>query len=168
MSILKIITLISFLPIFLTSCFNSSWTEEQRKAFETKCAQTDSFNNVVFLFRGFDNSEFDSIWVKEYKDMIFLDSFSVFVWPSQNPNNKERNERSASIKRAMNIKYKYHFLIPGQKPYELANMKMVMWAQYTMASEGWGCVMGDYTIDGVRFEHKANPTFIKRDTIEKK
>jgi hypothetical protein len=37
-----------------------------------------------------------------------------------------------------------------------------------MASEGWGCVMGDYTIDGVRFEHKANPTFIKRDTIEKK
>lgn len=164
MRILKIITVVSLLTFSLTSCFNTSWTEEQSKEFETKCSQTDTFNNVVFQFRGFDNSEFDSIWVKEYKDSTLVDSFRVFVWPSQNPYDKERKERSATIERTMNIKNKYHFLLPGQKPYELANMKMIMWAQYTMTSEGWGCVMGDYTIDGVRFEHNANPTFIKRDT----
>lgn len=90
MRILRAIILISLLSVFLTSCFNSSWTEEQRKEFETKCAQTDTFNNVVFQFRGFDNSEFDSIWVKEYKDTTFLDSFRVFVWPSQIPYDKER------------------------------------------------------------------------------
>ncbi len=152
----------------MTVCFNSSWTEKQRKEFETKCSQTDTFNNVVFQLRGFDNNEFDSIWVKEYNDTALLDSFKVFVRPAQSPSDKERKERSVTIDRAMNIKYKYLFMLPRQKPYELANMKMIMWAQYTMTSEDWGCVMGDYTIDRVRFEHNANPTFIKRGTSDTK
>ncbi len=160
--------LVTFLLVSITSCFNSSWTVEQRKEFETKCSQTDTFNNVVFQLRGFDNNEFDSIWVEEYNDTVLLDSFKVFVMPAQNPSDKKRKERSATIERTMNIKYKYLFMLPGQKPYELANMKMIMWPQYTMTSEGWGCEMGDYTIDGVRFEDNANPTFIKRDTSDTK
>lgn len=150
----------------MTGCFNSTWTKEQRKEFENNCSQTDTFNNVVFQFRGFDNNEFDSIWVKEYNDTILLDSFRVFVCPAQS--HKERKERFATIERTMNINYKYHFIMPGQKPYELANMKMIMWVQYTMTSEGWGCIMGDYTIDGVRFEQNASPTFIKRDLSDTK
>ncbi len=30
-----------------------------------------------------------------------------------------------------------------------------------MFSEGYGCEMGDYKIDGIRFELNANPDFVK-------
>ena len=160
----KFTLIIAIISITLISCFNRHWSAEQRKEFDTKCSQTDTFNNIVFQFRGFDNNEFDTIVVKDYKDTVLVDSFKVFVGPAQYPYEKERKERYATIDRTMNVKHKYHFIIPGQRPYELANMKMIMWAQYTMTSEGWGCVMGTYTIDGLRFEHDANPTFIKRDS----
>ncbi|WMJ72962.1 hypothetical protein RCC89_07285 [Cytophagaceae bacterium ABcell3] len=148
--------------VFITSA--CSWTNKQRRAFKEECAQKEKFNDVVFLFMGFDNSEFDTIWVKEYSDTSLLDTFSVFVSPSQSHYGKERKVRSASIERPMNVNYTYHFMLPGQEPYELSNMKMVMWSQFSMMSEGWGCVMGEYTIDGEKFEQSANPTFIKRET----
>jgi len=166
---MKLAANLLFLAVFvsLTGCFNTRWTDEQIKSFETKCSQTDTFSNVIFLFNGFDNNEFDSVMVKEYRDTKLLDSFKVFVSPSDNPTDKERKERSATINRKMNIKNKYLFIIPGQKPYELANMKMIMWAQFTMNAENWACVMGEYTLDGQKFEHSANPAFIKRDSIKK-
>lgn len=162
MAIIKNIVFILITLFSLTSCFNTSWTPEQRKEFETKCNQTDTVHNLVCLFYGFHNNEFDSILIREYQDTTLLDSFKVFVWPAQSPSDIKRKERSATIRQGLNIKNNYHFIIPGQKPYVLANMKMIMWAQYTMAGEGWGCEMGDYTIDGVRFEHNSNPTFEKR------
>ena len=39
---------------------------------------------------------------------------------------------------------------------------MIMWSQYTQTSEGWGCKMGNYTIDNEKFEHSGNIKFIKR------
>lgn len=152
------------MTVILTGCFNN-WTAEDRKKFEAECLLTETFNNVVFLFRGFDNNEFDSITVKEYKDSVLLDSFKVFVRPAQSPTDKEIKERRVTIDRPMNVKYRYHFIVPGQRPYELVDMKMVMWAQYTMTSEGWGCEMADYTIDGEKFEDRPNPTFLKRDAV---
>jgi len=167
--VIKFTATLSFvsLLIILTCCGNSQWSDEKRKKFETECSQTQTFNNVIFQFRGFDNNEFDSIMVKEYNGSTISDSFKIFVSPAQSPSEKERKERSATISREMNIKYNYQFIIPGQEPYVLANMKMIMWAQYTMNSEGWGCVMGNYTIDGIKFEHDANPTFTKRVNIKK-
>jgi len=161
--LLSVILYVLALCTLFTGCSNKRWSEKQRKEFESKCSQTETFSNVSIQFKGFDNNEFDSIMVKEYNNTDVLDSFKVFVFPAQSPDEKERKERSATINRTMNIKYKYHFIIPGQKPYELANMKMIMWAQFTMNSEGWGCVMGNFTIDGVKYEHDANPTFVKRE-----
>lgn len=92
----------------------------------------------------------------------------MFVEPTKNQRETSQIERSATIERKMNIKYTYQFIIPGQKPYTLSNMKMIMWAQFTMTSEGYGCVLGDYNIDGKRFTHQRNPTFIKRDTLDPK
>ncbi|AWH86681.1 hypothetical protein HYN59_16910 [Flavobacterium album] len=114
------------------------------------------------MFKGFDNSEFDSIVVQEYNNAVLLDSFKMHVRPAENPLDVENKMRSGSTDRFFNVNYQYHFLIPGQKPFILANMKMVMWSQFTMFSEGYGCVMGDYTIDGIHFEHDGNPTFKKR------
>lgn len=166
MRIIPIILPTPLLILLLTSCFNNRWTEEERKAFATKCSCTDTIRNEIFAFRGFENNELDTIQVLEFKDSILLDSFHVIVEPARNAYDLERKERSATIDHLLNIKYKYHFILSDEKPYVLENMKMVMWPQYTQKSEGWGCRMGDYTIDGVRFEHNANPTFIKRDTIQ--
>lgn len=145
------------------SCFNTRWSDEQRKEFETTCTQTESFHAIV-KFKGFDNNEFDSIWVKQFKDSICLDSFRVFVPPAKSTYDRGRKERSVQIERPLQVQCTYHFVIPGHKPYELADMKMIMWAQYTQFSEGWGCVMGDYTLDGMHYTHDASPTLIKRDS----
>lgn len=37
-----------------------------------------------------------------------------------------------------------------------------MQAQYTMTSEGYGCEMRKFKIDGISFENVGNPTFEKR------
>jgi hypothetical protein len=41
-------------------------------------------------------------------------------------------------------------------------MKMITWSQWTMSSEGYGCVMGDFSIDGIKHKHEGNPVFVKR------
>ena len=164
--IVKIVVAISILIISNTSCSRKEWTDEQRKEFDKNCSQTDTFANVIFDFRGFDNNEFDSVLVKEYNDTILVDEFKIFVRQAQSQYDIEQKNRSFLIARTMHTKHTYHFIVPGQEPFVLANMKMVMWAQYTESSEGWGCEMGNYTIDGVRFEYNANPMFIKRDSIQ--
>lgn len=119
------------------------------------------FGSLIVLLKGFDNSEFSSITVNEYKDTTLIGSFVIEADPAISAYDVENKNRMATISRTMNIRNNYHFIIPGQKPYKLENMKMVMWAQFSMLSEGWGCVMGEYTLDGVRYEHSANPVLRK-------
>lgn len=151
------LSILSITLLLLTSCFHNRWSEKERKDFEIKCAQTDTFKNLMVQFYGFENKEFDSIQIKKFNHNVLIDSFVLFVRPATGG-----GMRSLVIERTLNINNKYQFIISGQKPYELANMKMIMWAEYTMTSEGYGCVMGEYSIDSVRFEHDAKPTFIKR------
>jgi len=163
---LKYIFSLALVAVLMMSCFNH-WTAQQRVEFELQCTQTDTFHHLSLQFVGFDDNEFDSIRVEEYRDTVFIDSFNIFVSQANRPFEKESRVRSATIDRTMNVHHNYIFSIPSQEPYVLANMKMVMWAQYTMFSEGWGCLMGDYTLDGVRFEQHPIPTFIKRAHIWK-
>ncbi|WP_294821040.1 hypothetical protein, partial [uncultured Flavobacterium sp.] len=120
------------------------------------------FSGEVFIFRGFEDKAFDSVTVVEYKGNLPIDTFKMYVWPANRDYRGNDKVRSGTADRQMNVDYAYHFLVPGQAPYVLSDMKMVMWSQYTMFSEGYGCVMGDYTIDGMRFEHNGNPEFVKR------
>ena len=144
-----------------TGCF-SRWSDEERRAFETECSTTRTFENQLFFFIGFENNEFDSIWIKEYQKEIVLDSFQVFVPPATSSFDKELKKRSVIIERKMNTNFSYKFLIPGYKDFEFSKMKMIMWQQNTMTSEGWGCCMGEYAIDGVLHKHDRNPTFEKK------
>jgi hypothetical protein len=144
------------------SCGHTQWTPEERNAFQTKCSKTETIHSLRVSFRGYEDNAFDAVVVKEYKDSKLLGSFKVPVPPAQSQWDREHRSRSATIDRTINISHSYEFIVPGQRPFRLADMKMIMWAQYTMNSEGWGCVMGDYTIDGKRFEHDASPTFDKR------
>jgi len=59
------------------------------------------------------------------------------------------------------IKDSFQFVVKRYKPFVLSDMKMIMWAQYSMYSEGYGCVMGDYKINGVQFKHNSSPDFVK-------
>ncbi len=156
----KILGFAAVILLVTTAC-NHKWTEQERKDFETKCAKTDSVRDLVVNFKGFVNSDFDSVAVYELNGTALADSFKLYVSLSDEVGGAYR---SAHIERPLCLKHRYQFVIPGQKPYELSDMKMIMWAQYTMSAEGWGCVMGDYIIDGKHFEHDANPTFQKRDT----
>ena len=169
---LLFILAISIVTLFFlqTSCSNSNyehWTEERIKNFQKICSETDTFNNIVILFRGFDNSEFDSVLMKEYNDTLLVDSFRIFVWPAESPYDKREKKRWTAIERTMNINNRYEFIVSGQKPYELKNMKMVIWSQDTENSNGYGCEMGDFTLDGVEFKQVGNPTILKRDTTTK-
>ncbi len=136
------------------------WTDRQKDAFKTLCSQTETFNKLCICFIGFNSDEFDSVLVNEYKDHELINSFKVYVFPSQSPDEKTHKERWGTIWQNMNINYRYVFIVPKQKPWELKNMKMIMRAHFTMNSEGYGCDMFDYTIDGIRFKN-GNPIFHK-------
>lgn len=146
----------------LANCASRSWTPQQRNDFETKCSQTVTVSSLAIGFRGFADNEFSSITVKEYNSNKLLATFKVDVPLAQGQWEKENKSRRATIQRTINLAHTYEFIVPGQKAYRLTDMKMIMWAQYTMNSEGWGCVMGEYSIDGVPFKHDATPTFTKR------
>jgi len=112
------------------------------------------------MLTGFKYEEVKNIAVHRIHNSSVVDSF--YVHADKNSFDSLRTRYTASIDKPIYIKDTYQFIIPGQKPFVLSDMKMIMWAQFTMFSEGYGCVMGDYKIDGERFEHNANPDFTKR------
>ena len=148
--------------IFIAGCSSRQWTEEQRKDFRTTCSQKESIGSLQVIFRGFDDKAFSSVEVKEYDNAKLIGTFRLQIPSSQDPRDREYKIIRATIDRNMSLKHAYEFIVPGQRPFRLSNMTMIMWPQYTMRSEGWGCVMGDYTIDGKRFEKSQSPEFVKR------
>lgn len=140
-------------PLLLASCFDH-WTEQERKAFKAQCSQIDTFSYVKVQFSGFDSVELTPLIVQEYLGSQLLDDFKLDV-----PMLKAPNE--AVIERTLYGKRRYVFKLPGGQNFELANMEMVMWPQWTMLSEGYGCVMASYTIDGVH-HGDLYPTFVKK------
>jgi hypothetical protein len=146
------------LLFFIQGCFNH-WSEKEKQDFKIQCSQTDSFQNLSVTMRGFSYSEIDTVFVKEFSDSNFVDSFYLF--PRQNSYDKSQNQYLTYIERLMLTKHSYVFFIKGQKPYVLDSMKMVIWPQWTMASENYGCVMGEFLLNGTRHKHDANPILIK-------
>ena len=80
---------------------------------------------------------------------------------------KREKKRSAVVLREMNINYRYEFIIPGQQPYELKEMKMVTFAAETENSTGYICEMIAFTLNGIKFTDQGNPVLLKRPIQEK-
>ena len=154
-------TLVYIWTITLQSCFHH-WSAEEKKNFQTKCEQTDTVSYLTFSLTGFTYSEVDTIMIKEVQEKKIIDSFYVQIPASSF--DKARNRYWGRIERPLKIKNSYQFCIQNHLPYELTNMKMMMWPQWTMTSEGYGCVIGEYAIDGVKFEKNASPDFVNRDS----
>ncbi len=147
----------------MTSCSESNrWTEEERIEFERKCNQTTDFIVSPICFEGFEyqnsimiivrNKEriIDTLYTKMRKNQNNFDKGTNRIWNTHYP------------KLTFNINNQYEFYIGEGAPYTLNNMEMIMWPQYTATSEGWGCVMGNYTIDNEKFEDRGNIYFKKR------
>ena len=147
----------------LTSCWESNrWTEEERKDFEKKCDQTIEFDVSPICFEGFNQQ--DRIMIIVRNQNIILDTLYTKMRENQNNFDKGYNRYWSTHlpKLTFNINNQYDFYLGDDAPYVLSNMEMIMWSQYTQTSEGWGCKMGNYTIDNEKLEHSGNIKFIKR------
>jgi hypothetical protein len=162
-AIIKAFLMTLIIPVIFFGCRHSprrtAWTEKQKQAFAQKCSQTDTVDNLTFMLTGFEYNEIKNVGVRQIHNGHIIDSF--YVHPHQDSFDSSRTRYSARIDRPINVKDTYQFLIPGYNPFILSDMKMIMWDESTY-SEYYGCVMGDYQIDGVRFEDDANPDFIKK------
>ncbi len=156
---MKITVIILSILALTTGCMHR-WTEKQRKEFSEECSKTDTIDGLTFFLTGFTYDEIENIMIKQIHNGQVVDSF--YVYPNKNTYDSLRTRYSAHIEKSLYIKDTFQFVVQGHDPFILSDMKMIMWAQYTMLSEGWGCVMGDYKIDGVRFEHDTAPDFRKK------
>jgi hypothetical protein len=151
--------LMAFMLFLLESC-SIHWTEKQKQEFAQKCSQSDTADHFVFMVTGFNYTEVGNIAVHRIHDGQVIDSF--YVHADRNSFDSIRTRYSVTVDKPIYIKDSYYFIMPGQKPFVLSDMKMIMQAQFPKFSNGYGCVMGDYKIDGARFQKNANPDFVKR------
>ena len=154
-----LIILISLFTLFIIYWTNTHWTEKQKNEFSENCSNTETINDLSFSFTGFSYNEIENVKVNQIHGGKIIDSF--YVQPNKNTFDSIRTRYWASSTKLFYIKDTYQFIIKGNPPFILSDMKMIMWSQFTMFSEGYGCVMGDYKINGVRFSYDANPDFIK-------
>jgi hypothetical protein len=147
--------------VFFISCTtHTHWTKKQKIEFAEKCSKTDSTDGLNFSLTGFSYNEVKEIVVRQIHQGQIVDSF--YVYPNKNSFDSLRTRYSIYIDKSLYIKDTFQFIVPKYPPFILSDMKMIVWPQFSMFSEGYGCVMGDYKIDGIRFDHNANPDFIKK------
>jgi hypothetical protein len=159
MAKLRPLVLVLSAALASAGCFHH-WTEKQKSDFAAECARTTSVEGMVVELTGFEAARVRAVRVEDVRDGRAVGSFEIHADESSFDPLRQRYE--ASIDRLLDVRDEYRFLIPGEAPYVLSGMKMVVWPQWSMTSEGYGCVMGAYTLDGVRFEHDANPDLSAR------
>jgi len=155
---MKIVIILSVLAL-LAGC-TTRWTEKQKEEFAEKCSKTDSIDGLTFFLTGFDYDEIKNIMIKRIHNGQIVDSFYLQP-PPKITFDSIRTRYLASIDRSLYLKDSFQFVIQGHEPFFLSDMEVGMKAQFTMFSEGYGCGMRAYKINGVRFEG-ANPNFIRK------
>lgn len=153
--------LLLFIAFYLMVEYGGKWSEKERRQFAEECAKTTVIDGLSISFIGFDYPEIDTVTIRQLHNGTCIDSFFVYVSAERYSYDSIRNQYHAYINRPLTITDSYHIIAHGVQTFILSDMEMVMWPQYTMFSEGWGCVMGSYTLNGVRFEHNTNPVLIK-------
>ena len=148
--------------LLLTSCWSTEWTEKERKDFSEKCSKQINFNAGSIHFDGFEFNELDNAKVIEKNGLKVLDTIVIKIDTHRGNHDKQHKRYWGGFDIDLNVNHSYEFILGNDEPYVLNNMKMIMWAQYTMGGEGWGCEMGNFTIDNEKFEHQGNIGFKKR------
>jgi hypothetical protein len=152
-----------FSTVLLTSCWeSSSWTEEKRETFRMECESQVYFDTDAICFTGFTFDEIDTVMVIEKNNLTTLDTLYTYANINRNKHDKKYNKYWGDPTSQFNVNNTYEFHIDTDEPYILHNMEMIMWAQYTMAGEGWGCEMGNFIIDKDTIEHQGIIIITKR------
>lgn len=147
--------------LILSGCWESNkWTEKEKEEFRAQCSKKVNFDVNAISFTGFNFEEIDTTVIIEKSGSIIIDT--LIIYPRKDSYDESRERYWASPQIQFNVNYKYEFYLGQDKPYILNNMEMVMWPQFSMTSEGYGCVMGNFTIDGEVFLNIANIGFTKR------
>lgn len=152
------------IPLFLlVSCWSTEWTEKEREEFSQKCSQKTHFNVGAICFTGFEQDEVTIVKAIEKNGLKILDTILIDVNAiRRSDHDKEYLRYWGSSDIEFNVNHSYEFILGNEEPYVLNNMEMIMWAQYTMGGEGWGCEMGNFTIDEEQFEGIGNICITKR------
>ena len=101
----NVISTLSFFSAFvlMSGCFEThKWTEKEKIDFECKCTQKDTFSNESIGFKGFENNEFDSVTINEFKDNVLLRSFKISVSFVQNNDQGIVKTRWGKVNKTMN------------------------------------------------------------------
>jgi len=144
----------------LNGCFRT-WSEKRKKEFSEKCEQTEVLDGLTFFVTGFSFSERDSILIKQMNNSLVIDSFYVHIRLSDSL----RDRYSGWINKPVILNDTYYFIIPEEQTFVLSDMKMKIHPQFTMFSEGYGCQLQEYKIDGELNENRSNPDFRKKGYV---
>jgi len=147
--------------MILTSCWKTRWSEKERNEFSENCSKQTYFDAGLISFTGFEFKEIDTIEVIEKRHLEIIDTIYIII--DKHRHNKGNKRYMGRTDTQFNVNHSYEFILGNEKPYVLDNMEMIMWAQFTMLSEGWGCVMGKFTIDNKKYEHRSSIDIVKRD-----
>lgn len=147
------------IPFLVSGCF-SKWTEKRKREFSEQCEQTKILDGITFFVTGFSFSGNDSILIRQMHDSSVVDSFYVPV--SLHDSLRDRYYGSISNVAIDDV---YYFIIPEEQTFVLSEMKMGMHPQFTMFSEGYGCRLKEYKIDGELVEGSSNPDFMKEGYV---
>lgn len=127
--------------------------------FADSCSKTNSFVGLNFTLTGFSYPEITELKVKQIRQGLVVDSF--LINPNKSSFDSARSRYSAYIDRTLLLSDSYKFLLNNGDSFLLSDMKMIVWSQFSMDAEGYGCVMGDYKINGATFKGQPNVDFIK-------
>jgi len=161
MNKLKMI-LFSVFSTFLTGCWFPSLTNAKREKFKTKCKSQIYFDTGSICFAGFPFEQIDTIRVVEKDGITPINTLYIYPRQERHNHNTELQEFWGIPEVQFNVNHSYEFYLDSDKPYILDNMEMIIWAQYSMVSKGWGCKMGNFTIDNEKFERQGRIYFKKR------
>jgi len=146
----------------LTSCWNTKWTEKERKEFSEKCSKEIYVDVGSICFTGFEFTQIDKAKVIEKNKEKVLDTFLINIYTQRDDHDKKHKRYWGYIDSMLNVNNTYSFFLGEEIPYVLHDMKKTLSAQYTMGGEGWGCSMSNFTIDDEKFESKGNICIMKR------
>jgi len=133
--------------VILIEFWPTHWTDKQREEFALSCSKTEFVDNLYFSVTGFSYKEVENIRVNIILDGKIIDS--LYVHADQKQYDSSRRSYSIWLYKKIYLKDTYEFIISGQKPFVLSDMKMVMWPTFTEFSEGYQCIMGDYKTMGL-------------------
>lgn len=145
-----------------SSCGDSVWTKEKEEKFAQKCDELKEVEPGPIGFKGFDYNEIDSIRITEWSADQSIDTTFVYA-PEFYP---DYSNYWIHLSRKFNVDHTYEVQVGSSGSYILDRMQTVVWPQYTMFSQNYGCIIGVYHVNGKRYEG-GNIIFTKRTAKRK-